>query len=364
MQDPFLSADVGYSADHSFINRGLAYQYPFTISALAAAGVYNVSFTTPAAGSDKRYIHTRPLVMSSSANAVRYKIYEAVAFTSGAPLAPINMNRNSSKKPPFLIYTGTTAAVTGTVAVNASAGGNFANQPAGDGIEVLSDNAADVGMTITFYGTKTGATTTVTSETVTLNGATFIPTVLQTWQNLLGAELSAVCAGTVTIREASANATIITIAAGTLSAGVVTPSDTKARGTIVRHDASAASTAPVGIIGTDVFGSAVSSVDALNGTTEEDHNADVFDTVTKVLIGAVASTVNVSILYPARILSTTATGSTGGLPSRSGGSSQGSNFKFVLQPSTSYLMQFTNFGATTATDIDCNLIVVDEGTGV
>lgn len=180
--------------------------------------------------------------------------------------------------------------------VNAKAGGNFANQPAGDAIEVLSDSAADVGMTVTIYGTITGATETVTSETVTLSGTDIVTTSITTWQNILGVSISAAHAGTVTIQEASGNADVITIATGTLTAGIETPGSTNGYGLVLRHDASGASTAPVGIIGTAVDGTALSVVDTLNGTTEEDHGSTAFATVTSVLIGAVASSVNVTVL--------------------------------------------------------------------
>jgi hypothetical protein len=180
--------------------------------------------------------------------------------------------------------------------VDAKAGGSFANQPAGDSVEVLSDSAADVGQVVTIYGTITGATTTVTSETITLNGTAVVAGTITTWVNILGVSISAAHAGTVTVQEASGNADIITIATGTLTAGIETPATTNGYGLILRHDASGASTSPVGIIGTGVDGSALTLVDTLNGTTEEDHGATAFGTVTSVLIGAVDSGVNVTVL--------------------------------------------------------------------
>lgn len=180
--------------------------------------------------------------------------------------------------------------------LTATAGGSFGNQPAGDAIEVLSDSAADIGMTVTIYGTITGTTGSVTSETVTLNGTTIVTTTITTWQNILGVSISAAHAGTVTVQEASGNADVITIATGTLTAGIETPSTTNGYGLILRHDASDTSSAPVGIIGTGVDGAALSVVDTLNGTTEEDHGTTAFATVSTILLGAVASTVNTTIL--------------------------------------------------------------------
>lgn len=167
--------------------------------------------------------------------------------------------------------------------------GNFANQPAGDGVEIVSDSASDITQTITIYGTKTGATDTVTSETVTLTGTDAVSTVETTWQTILGIELSAACAGTITIREASANATIITIAAGTLSAGIGAVAAGNGYGSVVRIVAGGASTKAVGIMGLGVDGSAVSAVAALNGATEKNIASTRFGSVTKILIGDVAT---------------------------------------------------------------------------
>ena len=180
--------------------------------------------------------------------------------------------------------------------VNAKAGGNFANQPAGDGVTVVSDNAADTTQTVTIYGTITGTTDSVTSETVSLNGTTDADTTITTWQNILAVEMSAAAAGTVEISETSGGAAITSITAGNTTAGIETISTTNCYGLVPRHDASGASTAPIAIIGTGADGSALSVVDALNGTTEEDHASTVYATATKAYIGAVASSVDVTIL--------------------------------------------------------------------
>jgi len=363
-QDYLTSAEVGITGDHFYIHAGKAFNTPITISALAAAGISNIGFTTPSRSTGNQ-IHWRHSEFSSTANSARLRLYQGSAFTGGTLKVPVNRNQFGSIKadrhiinPAMLVYTGVTAALTNTVIVSGATGGGFGNQPAGDGIEVLSDNAADVGIGVTFYGTKTGVTTTVTTETVSLNGLTFVPTVLQTWQNLLGVELSAACAGTITIREASANATIITIAAGTLSAGVATPTSTKGYNEVPRHDASDASTAPVGIIGTYYNDTAISQVDALNGATEEAHNAVPFKTITKVLIGAVAADRTVSILVPDHIVDTFAVG-TGGNTNRSGGGG-GANQEIVLEPDTSYVLNVVNIGSVTATDVDINLFYYEE----
>lgn len=364
-QDYLTSAEVEISGDHAYIHAGYAFSLPVTISALAAAGVSNIGFTTPAIGDGKPQIHWRPTEFSSTANSVRLRLYQGSAFTNGTLKIPRSRNQYGSKKadrsiinPMMPIYTGVTAALANTVVVNAVAGGGFANQPTGDGIEVISNNVADIGQIVTFYGTKTGATTTVTTESVVLNGTTFVPTVLQTWQNLLGVELSASCAGTVTVRKATGDGVITTILTTVLSAGVVTPSSTKGYNEVPRHDASAASTAPIGIIGTYYDDTALSGVDTLNGTTEEDHNAVPFKTITKVLVGAVAANVNVTVLVPDHIVDTYSVGS-GGNTNRGGGSA-GANQELVLEPNTSYVLNVVNTGTVTATDVDINLFYYEE----
>lgn len=98
-----------------------------------------------------------------------------------------------------------------------SATTNFANQPNNDGLEVVSSNAGDTTQTLTCVGTTTG-TGTAFFETVTLNGTTQVTFNKTDWGNIHLCVLSATALGTVTIREASANATIATISAGDLHA--------------------------------------------------------------------------------------------------------------------------------------------------
>ena len=103
-------------------------------------------------------------------------------------------------------------------------GAAFTNMPTNDGIEVISNSASDVNK-ITFFGSTYG-TGVLAYETVTMLGATQAPTVKTNWGNLYGYFLgdiygknSSVAVGTITIREASGNATISTLTAGLRSAG-------------------------------------------------------------------------------------------------------------------------------------------------
>lgn len=188
-----------------------------------------------------------------------------------------------------------TADLAGDEIHETAAAGNFGNQPTNDGIEVVSSSASDTTQTLTLYGTTTG-TDTVVKETVTVNGTTQVSTTKTDWGQLLGAELSAACVGTITIREASANATITTIAPASLSAGVeaVTSANQQAYNVAPTIVAGGASTKQVGLIGTDSDGTEQLDSQALNGATAVTMN-QTFLRVTKVLQGDVATGTTVTV---------------------------------------------------------------------
>ena len=103
-------------------------------------------------------------------------------------------------------------------------GSAFTNMPAGDAVEVLSGSASDVNK-LTIFGTNntTGA---LKYETVTMDGTSVVTTTETNWGNVYGVFLgdiygknSTVAVGTITVREASGNATITQLTAGIRSAG-------------------------------------------------------------------------------------------------------------------------------------------------
>jgi len=102
----------------------------------------------------------------------------------------------------------------------------LANQPAGDGVEVVSDSASDV-MDCTIFGTTNG-TTKLVHEQITLNGTTAVSTTKTDWGNILGiilarrdGRLLTRATGTITIREASGDLAITTITASNFHAGMM-----------------------------------------------------------------------------------------------------------------------------------------------
>jgi len=346
------------SGDHRYIHEKKGFSFDHEFLAVAAAGFGYIGMRTPAA-SVKR-IHFRPTRFSSSANLGRMRLKRAVSFTGGTELIPFNNYQGVSTAyaPTALMWYGVSPTLD-NIMLAAVAGGDFGNQPAGDGLEIISDSASDV-QECTIYGTKTGALTTVTSETVTLTGVSAKSTALLTWQNILGVVLSVAAVGTVTIREASGNATVTTITAAETSAGVVVPTSTEANTIVPLHDADGASTKAVGVIGTDVNDAAISSVDAMNGTTEEDHGTKAFKTITMVLIGDVAAGTDVTFTAPARILETIEAGSGGGNKSKSGGGSPGENEEIILEAETDYVFVCENIGSVTASNLTASGFFYEE----
>lgn len=105
-------------------------------------------------------------------------------------------------------------------------GAALTNMPANDGVEIISDNAGDTNL-ITILGTKYG-TNVLIYETIKMDGTNAVSTLETAWNNVYGFFLgdifgknSTVAVGTITVREASANATIGTIAVGKRSRGSV-----------------------------------------------------------------------------------------------------------------------------------------------
>jgi len=180
--------------------------------------------------------------------------------------------------------------------VDTEAGGDFANQPAGDSVEVVSDDAGDTTQTATIYGTITGRTDEITSETVSLNGTTVVTTEIDSWQTIVGVELSASCDGTVTFHKASTDQTITTITTTNTSKGIIKSTNTNAYGDIPRVVASNTSTKKIGIMGTGLDGSAISDVTALTNNTEKDVGTTEYATITKFFIGDVESNRDASLL--------------------------------------------------------------------
>lgn len=101
----------------------------------------------------------------------------------------------------------------------------FTNQPANDDIEIVSSSASDTQqITVLFYDNSDvlqQVTTTLTGTTaVTIATTPKAKTVLGAFLGDKYGNISSRAVGTITLREASADATITTITAGKLATGV------------------------------------------------------------------------------------------------------------------------------------------------
>lgn len=177
---------------------------------------------------------------------------------------------------------------TGTV-LGSNAGIGFINQPANDGVELVSDNAGDT-QNATVYYTRNGQGDAVFSETVVLTGTTFVPLTDTDVELVLGVELDSPAVGTITVREASGDLTITTIGAAATQSGVIDipTADQRAFGIPPEGQADAATTKQLGIVGissSDLSTTIMSSV-ILDGPNPVSF-ATNFHRVTKLLVGDV-----------------------------------------------------------------------------
>jgi hypothetical protein len=182
--------------------------------------------------------------------------------------------------------------------LGSSTGGSFANQPSNAGIQVVSGNAGDTTQKITIYGLKHGTPDVVQSEVIALNGTTAVASANLNYDQILGATLSASCAGTVTIQTTTPATitTILTTVLATAGYKAITSSNL-AYNTIPTAVASGASTKVVGIVGTSPTGTVIMDWTTLAGTTPVNFT-QVFATITALLFGDPTTGTTVTVATP------------------------------------------------------------------
>ena len=100
-------------SDHAYIHKGLAFTAIISTGSISAA--YRIAFKTPASAAGK-YIHWRPIGITSSADYVSIKLTEGDTYTGGSDVTPINRNRTSSTVSVMQAFkTGVTSTPAGTV---------------------------------------------------------------------------------------------------------------------------------------------------------------------------------------------------------------------------------------------------------
>lgn len=181
-------------------------------------------------------------------------------------------------------------------------GSAFTNQPNNDAVEVVSASAADTTQTVTIIGTTT-ATDTVVVEEIALNGTTPVASAKLDWGVILAVKKSAATAGTVTVREASADQTITAgLTANVLSVGVteVPAADQQAYNRIPAINADGASTKQIGLQGTDSTGAVIYDSQALDGATVTPVNT-AFNLVTEIYRGDLEGTRTATVTVAATV---------------------------------------------------------------
>ena len=136
-QESFTGYQASITSDHAYIHQGKAFTSLINTGSISAA--YHIAFTTPSVASGK-YIHWRPIGISTSSNYVSVTMKEESSYTfaGGSTVAPVNRNRNSSATTTMqAFYTGVTNAGTGTTIDIGALGvaGNAATRSGGSGGE-------------------------------------------------------------------------------------------------------------------------------------------------------------------------------------------------------------------------------------
>jgi len=179
-----------------------------------------------------------------------------------------------------------TADLTGTT-IDSDTGGDFGNQPANDGVELVSSSSGDTTQTATVIGTTHGGETVVTEE-VALTGDTPASTSKSDWGVILAVKFDASTTGDITVREASGDQTITTVSSPATSAGVITvpAADQGAMGVKPTSSADDATTKYIGIQYVNAAGSTAYQADQLNGATAQTFTTEA-NLVTEVYVGDV-----------------------------------------------------------------------------
>ncbi len=179
-------------------------------------------------------------------------------------------------------------------------GSEFTNQPATDGVTIVSDAAGDVSIGVRIHGHTGGTYAYEDMTTDAADGTTPVNSVKVDWDDIIAVEItSGTLAGTLTVKETSGGLSITTIAAAGTQSGVDAAADegeSNLFGSLPQVVAGGASTAYVGVEGKlATTGAVTREVVQLNGTTNV-ALANRYATVDKLFLGDVAAATTVSLL--------------------------------------------------------------------
>lgn len=112
-QEPLTGFQASISSDHAYIHDGIGFTAIIDTGSISAA--YDIAFKTPTVASGK-FIHYRPLGITSSANYVGVTLYEGDSYTGGTAVTPVNRNRLSSNTSSMQSFVkGATVSPAGTI---------------------------------------------------------------------------------------------------------------------------------------------------------------------------------------------------------------------------------------------------------
>ena len=112
-QEGLTGFQTGITSDHAYIHDGIAFTGIINTGSISAA--YDIAFTTPSIA-DGKFMHWRPIGISSDADSVGWVMYEGDTFSAGTAVVPINRNRNSTNLSKVTtLVKGATATPSGTM---------------------------------------------------------------------------------------------------------------------------------------------------------------------------------------------------------------------------------------------------------
>lgn len=165
-----------------------------------------------------------------------------------------------------------------------------ADVPANTAVEVLSSDAGDTTQTITIYGLN--AANAPVSETLVLNGTTVVEGV-QVFSTVLGVRKSAATTGSVTVRTADGVTTLFTLAAGTLTRGLVLPTNTPVSGVVTVASSAPAAGANVVVRGLSPTGAAIA--ERFDMSASPVVGATAFSKITQIELGDIPGGTTITI---------------------------------------------------------------------
>ena len=118
------------NSDHAYIHKGIGFAAVIDVGTIS--GAYNISFKTPSVASGK-FIHWRPIGITSSANYCKLQLYEGDTYTGGDAVTPVNLNRLSDKTSLMQAFVKNSTSTPGGTIIKLSGMGTSGNPSARSG---------------------------------------------------------------------------------------------------------------------------------------------------------------------------------------------------------------------------------------